>query len=224
MRQLIFPLVLGLGGIATLISLGFWQLDRLEWKEEMLAEIETRIVSPPVALPATFDPDKDRYLPVQVQGAYLPGEILVLTGMKGVGAGYKVITPFETDTGRRILIDQGFVAEARKTDARPPNQAEIIGNLHWPRESDWFTPDPDVDGRLWFARDVPSMAKTLDTEPVLVVLRETTAIAPEVKPQPVSTAGIPNDHLGYAITWFGLAIVWLGMTVVLIRRIRHRST
>jgi surfeit locus 1 family protein len=221
MRRLIFPLILGLGGAAILVSLGIWQVQRLGWKEALLAEIEGRIHAAPIALPTDPDPDRDRFLPVNVDGSYLPGEILVLTGRTGIGAGYEVISPFETTEGRRILIDRGFVPEARKSDERPPTTGHLVGNLHWPREADRFTPEPDRATNLWFVRDVPSMAEALGTEPLLVVLRETSETDPVVTPQPVTTVGIPNNHLQYAITWFSLSVVWLGMTAYMIRRIRR---
>jgi surfeit locus 1 family protein len=219
MRRLNFPLILGLGGAAILVSLGIWQVQRLGWKEALLAEINTRIADAPVALPAAPTPEADRFLPVVVEGRYLPGEILVLSGMKGVGPGFRVIAPFETDGGRHILIDRGFVPETAKSELRPAMTDRVVGNLQWPRESDSYTPAPDLTTGLWFARDVPAIAEALGTEPILVVLRETSETDPAVTPQPVTSEGIPNDHLGYAITWFGLAVVWLGMTAHMIRRI-----
>lgn len=222
MRRLIFPLVLGLGGAAVLVSLGLWQLDRLGQKEAYIAEIDARISAAPVGLPPAPDPASDRFLPVAVAGSYLDGEILVLSGMKGVGAGYRVIAPFQTDAGPRILVDRGFVPEARKGEAHTTGQARIEGNLHWPDESDSYTPEPDRDAGLWFARDVPSMAAALGTEQILLVLARTSQTDTGVTPQPVDTSGIPNDHLEYAVTWFGLALVWLGMTAFLIRRTLRR--
>lgn len=217
MRRLIFPILLGVLGCAVLIALGMWQVQRLHWKQAILSDIDARITAAPVALPASPDPQADRYLPVTVDGTYLGGEARVLTGLKGVGAGYRVIAPFETAEGRRILIDRGFVREADRDTPRPTGPARITGNLHWPDETDGFTPDPDVAAGLWFARDVARMAAHFGTDPVLVVLRESDG-APGVSPMPVTTSGIPNDHLGYAVTWFGLAVVWAGMTLLLIRR------
>lgn len=221
MRKLVFPLIFGLGGAAILVALGVWQVGRLGEKEAFLAEISAKIAADPVALPEAISPEKDRYLPVFVEGTDLPGEILVLSGMKFIGPGYQVITPFETVEGRKILVDRGFVSEARKSDERPPLASRLVGNLHWPHEVDSFTPEPDRAAGLWFARDVPLMAEEFGTEPILVVLRETTETDPVVIPRPVTTQGIRNNHLGYAITWFGLAIVWLGMTAFFIQRIRQ---
>ena len=95
------------------------------------------------------------------------------------------------------------------------NLDEIVKGLHV-----FFTPEPE--GALWFARDVPAMARALEAEPLLIVAREITP-GSAVTPLPVSTEGIPNDHLHYAITWFGLALVWLGMTVFLMWRIKRRT-
>lgn len=219
----IFALFFGLGGAALLLALGFWQLDRLGQKEAMIAAIEARIAAGPVPLPAAPGPEADRYLPVTVEGRFGAGDILVLSPRKGLGAGYRVIAPFETAEGRRILVDRGFVPEARKTDPRPGGAARLTGNLDWPRETDRFTPAPDRASGLWFARDVPAMAGALGTEPVLLVLRETSQAVPPIGPQPVDTAGIPNDHLGYAVTWFSLAVVWLGMTAIFLRRRRDQG-
>ena len=218
MRRLIFPILLGALGCAVLLALGVWQVQRLEWKTGVLADITARIAADPVALPALPDPDADAYLPVVVEGTFLPGEALVLTGLKGAGPGYRVVAPFETQDGRRILIDRGFIREAEKAAERPPRAARVVGNLHWPDETDGFTPDPDPARGLWFARDVARMSAHFGTEPVLVVLRGSES-GSDVSPMPVDTSRIPNDHLGYAVTWFGLAFVWAGMTLVLIRRI-----
>ena len=100
--------------------------------------------------------------------------------------------------------------------------ARITGNLHWPQERDRFTPEPDAASGLWFARDVPQMAAALGTEPVLVVARAVEPADGAFTPLPVDTAGIPNDHLGYALTWFSLAAAWAGMTLLLLWRIRRR--
>ncbi len=219
MRRLIFPLVLGFGGAAILLALGVWQIDRLGQKQAYLAQIEARIGDRPQALPAAPDAQADRFLPVETSGRFLPGEVLVLSGVKGVGPGYRVIAPFETDDGRRVLIDRGFVPEVDRAAVRPAGAARITGNLHWPDETDSFTPAPDAAAGLWFARDVAAMSEAFGTEQVLIVLRETSETGTGLVPQPVNTSGVPNDHLGYAITWFGLALVWLGMTAFLIRRI-----
>lgn len=220
-RRMILPLLFGLVGTAILIGLGLWQLDRLDWKNAILSEIESRIALPPVALPDSPDPVRDRYLSVSVAGRFTGAHLDVLASRKDRGPGFRIVSGFETDEGRLILIDRGFLPQS---DRRLPRQvvgAAITGTLHWPDEVDAFTPAPDPAQGIWFARDLPAMAAALGTEPVLVVAATPTGDG--IDPWPVGTAGIPNGHAGYAATWFSLAVLWLGMTVLLLWRIRRKA-
>lgn len=224
--RIVFPLLLGIVGCAILISLGVWQLQRLSWKAALLADIAARIDGPAEPLPsaerALADPRAMRFQPVRVDGRTTGEEVLVLSGRTGEGAGFEVIAAFETAEGRRILVDRGFLADGKQKAQRPPVRLTVAGNLHYPQETDSFTPAPDTARRLWFARDVPSMAAELGTEPILVVARDVTGDTQGIDPVPVSADGIPNDHRQYAITWFSLAVVWAGMTGYLMWRIRRK--
>ncbi|WP_050526641.1 SURF1 family protein [Pseudorhodobacter aquimaris] len=219
-RQTVAPLLFGIFGVAILLALGTWQMQRLTWKEETLAAIDARIGAAAVDLPAQPDPVADRFLPVITSG-HLTGEgVDVLVSRKDIGAGVRVIAVLETDSGRRILLDRGFLAEASRGLPRETHKLEVTGNLLWPDEVDGFTPAPDAASGLWFARDLPAMATALKTEPVLIVARSQSGDG--IEPLPVDSAGIPNNHLNYAITWFSLAIVWAGMTVLLLWRMRRK--
>ncbi|ANT61726.1 cytochrome oxidase biogenesis protein Surf1, facilitates heme A insertion [Salipiger sp. CCB-MM3] len=218
MTRYLAPLLFGLIGAAILISLGSWQLRRLEWKEAVLADIDARIEGEAQPLPTLISPTEQRYMPVALKGEILPGEIRVLVSQKQVGAGYRIISPFRTEGGRLILLDRGFTASAQKDAIRYTGPAEATGNLHWPDERNSSTPENDITGNIWFARDIGAMAEELQTEPLLVVARSTSPGDPDIQPLPVSRNGIPNDHLQYAITWFSLAVVWLIMTGYYIRR------
>lgn len=221
MSRIFLPLVTGLIGTAILVGLGTWQMQRLEWKRGVLTEIDARIGGDPAPLPAIGDPETDRYQPVRLVGTVEPDELYVLVSRKQVGAGYRVISPFVTEDGRRILLDRGFIpVNARDTD-RNGGEKTIIGNLHWPDDRTSATPENDVTGNTWFARDIAPMADVLNTEPLLVIARNTSPADPRVTPLPVDTSGIPNDHLQYAITWFSLAVVWLIGTIALVWRLRQ---
>ncbi|NOD62621.1 MULTISPECIES: SURF1 family protein [unclassified Ruegeria] len=220
MRRILFLLIFGLAGLGVLLSLGIWQVQRLSWKQEVLAEIEDRISANPVDLPAQVSEEADKYLPVVVSGEMVPGEIHVLVSVKQVGAGYRIIQSFNTGD-RTILVDRGFVPTTAKDTERLTGPMEIAGNLHWPDEIDSYTPEADIDANIWFARDVQNLAAALGAEPVLLIARSQTD--PNVTPLPVDTAGIPNDHLQYAITWFGLALVWAAMTGYFLWRSRANS-
>lgn len=209
MRRLIFPLILGLGGVAILLALGTWQLQRLDWKQGILAEIDARIGDTPIDLPLAPTADADEYLPVTVTGTLTGDRLRVLTSIKDVGPGFRVIEAFETTDGRRILIDRGFVKSGEQDQITTATTA-VTGNLLWPDETDNWTPDPEGD--LWFARDTAAMAAALSTEPTLIVARQPTPADPVIRTLPIDTSAISNDHLNYAITWFLLAAVWAVMS------------
>lgn len=222
MGRVISVLVFGAVGVAILVALGVWQMQRLAWKESVLADIEAGIAATPVSVPATPDPVADRYLPVSVTGRIGDEAVRILVSQRGVGAGYRLISVLDTGEGRRVLVDRGVLPVADDMPPPPDVAVTVTGNLHWPQERDGFTPDNDLTENIWFARDVAVLAEHLGTEPVLVIAREISPPEPAITPLPVAVEGIPNDHLNYAITWFLLALVWLGMTLFLLWRIRQR--
>ena len=219
LRKIIFPLALGVVGCGILIALGVWQVQRLTWKTGILDQISATITATPVALPAAPDPVADEYLPVTVTGQIVGAPLSVLVSTAENGAGYRTITGFRTDDGRDIVADLGFLSLDDRGAPLPEGAVTITGNLLWPDEADGWTPEPDEASGIWFARDLPAMAAELGVEPLLVVARQIDPAGPTV-PMPVGIQGIPNDHLGYAITWFMLAIGWALMTGLLI----HRTT
>ena len=222
MRRIVLPLILGIAGFAVLASLGLWQLRRLEWKEAMLDEIARGIAAAPVELPAAIDPSM-KYLPVTMTGTTTGDEILVLSGTRELGGGYNVISAFQTDDGRRIMVDRGFIPQDDRHAARPSVALTVTGNLHWPDEKGRSTPEPDLKAGIWFAREVPRMAEHLGTEPVLVVASAVQGDAQGVMPMPLDIGGIPNNHLSYAVQWFTFALICFGMTMALAWRIRRQT-
>lgn len=227
LSRMIGPVVFGLAGAAVLLALGFWQLGRLEQKLEIIAMIEARIGAEPVALPAAPEPEAHRYLPVAVAGRYTGEVAHVLSSTREGGPGSRVMAVLETQDMRRILVDRGYIPEARR--AAPGVRWEsgpvtVTGNLDWPVDSDSFTPAPDLGRVLWFSRDVAPIAAHLGTEDVLIVKRRDDApLIAGLSAQPIAGAAVRNDHREYAITWFSLAAVWLGMTAYLLWRIRRRT-
>lgn len=218
MRRLIFPLILGVFGCAVLIGLGTWQMQRLQWKEALLSDITSRIGAEPVALPEAPEPEVDRFRPVEVDGR-IDGDPLRVLVTAEQGAGYRLVAPFATGGGR-ILVDLGFVPQQSEWEL-PDDTVAVTGNLQWPRETDSWTPAPEGD--LWFGREVEPMAEALGTLPVMVIARTYEGADLPTTPMPVTTAGIPNDHLEYAITWFGLALVWAIMSGYLVWRVIRRK-
>jgi len=222
MARLIFPLIFGIAGVAVLLSLGFWQLSRLQEKEAVIAEIVTRISAPPAGLPEAAEAERDRYLPVVIEGRYTGEVAHVLASQRELGTGSRVIAVLETGSGRRILVDRGFLPDAARAGADfASGSVAVTGNLHWPRDTTDSTPPPDLGRGLWFSRAPEPLAAHLGTEPLLIVARHDGAGVAGLGTMPVTTIDIRNDHLEYAITWFLLALVWAGMTGFLLWRIRR---
>lgn len=219
--RLISALGLGLAGVVFLCGLGTWQVQRMYEKRAQLDEMTAGISTPAVPVPAQLDPEKDRYRPVTAEGRFTGETLYVLSGKPMIGAGVQVISVLQTDDGRRLLVDRGFLPDDEKAKPLTVTTVKILGNLMWPRDSNDYTPPPDPKTGLWFARDAQAMSALLGTEPTFIVARAPTGDG--IEAMPIDTSSIPNDHWGYAITWFLLAFVWAVMTAALVWRIRRQK-
>lgn len=222
LRKILFPLILGVTGCAVLIGLGLWQVDRLAWKQEVIAEIDNRLAAAPVPLTRFVNEQSDEYSRVSVTGTPTGEELHVLVSGTEAGTGYRVISRFDTDLGP-ILVDQGLLALDNKDAAPLRVQMRLVGTLLWPDDQNDSTPAPDLAANIWFARNVETMSAALDTQPLMIVASQTSPADPRLTPLPISTAGIKNDHFEYAVTWFLLAIVWAIMSLYLIFRITRQK-
>lgn len=222
LRKILFPLILGVTGCAVLIGLGLWQVDRLAWKQEIIAEIDNRLATAPVPLTRFVNEQSDEYSRVSVIGTPTGEELHVLVSGTEAGTGYRVISRFDTDLGP-ILVDQGLLALDNKDAAPLRVQMRLVGTLLWPDDQNDSTPAPDLAANIWFARNVETMSAALDTQPLMIVASQTSPADPRLTPLPINTAAIKNDHFEYAVTWFLLAIVWAIMSLYLIFRITRQK-
>ncbi len=209
--KFLFPCLIGISGFFTLLFLGDWQLKRLEWKLDKIYNIEQKINSLPIDIPERPRKDEHQYLSVKIKGEILKDELHVLTSIKQMGPGFKIISPFVLENGKKILIDQGFILEKEKDNIRKIGFGTINGNLLWPNEVEYFTPKPNFEENIWFARDLEMMSEELGTSKILVIVSDI-GLNKNVIPTPIST-NLRNNHLQYAITWFSLSLVWIGMTL-----------
>lgn len=221
MKRVLFT-VFSIAGTAVLGWLGNWQLDRLAWKQTVLEQIDQRIAAPAVPVPLTPVPSADTYLPVFAEGRFGQEYIRVLVSQKRIGAGYRVISAFKTE-GRRILVDRGFIDLSNSSDIQADQAVVVQGNLHWPDEVDGFTPAPDLEKNIWFARDVRALSEALQTQPILIVASQISPPDQNIKPLEIDSSAIPNDHLQYAVTWFSLAAIWIMMSAAFLWRSRKKK-
>jgi surfeit locus 1 family protein len=210
-------------GFAILISLGVWQLERKTWKENLIATLNARISAPPHALPKAPQQGTDEFSRVQLRGTFIPGQsALVFTSGSALrpdvmAPGYWVLSPLRTDDGRIVVVNRGYVAGK---DAPPPpsGEADLVGALRWPDEDGMFTPSNDPQHNLWYSRDPVAIAAAKGWGQVapFFVEQETPQLtnAPRAGPLVVH---LRDNHLQYAITWFGLAGGLAGVYLVSLR-------
>ncbi|MEM9791964.1 MAG: SURF1 family protein [Pseudomonadota bacterium] len=221
MSRLIAPLLFGLGGFAILVSLAVWQVQRLAWKEALIAEMTAKMDAAPVPLPEDPQAGTHGFMSTAVEGRFVGEALHVLTSARPGGPGFRVISAFETSDGRRVMVDRGYVPEAEKDRVWPNGPMDVTATLLWPEEVDSFTPAPNLERNIWFARDLTAMSELLRTEPVLLVAQSTT-VTPSPRPLRVGV-NLSNNHLQYAITWSLLAALWLAMTGYLVYRVRKNT-
>jgi surfeit locus 1 family protein len=208
-----------------------WQIHRLHWKLDLLAKIHTGLTAPPVALrdvlPA-FDPthiDNADYRRVVVRGLFQNGEevLFFTTGDEGAPV-YHVLTPFLMDDGHTLLIDRGWIPSGlpaamwHKGDLN--GERDVVGIIREPAPPGWFTPPINIARRVVHTRDPETLAKAFGWRNIFPMFLEADA-TPNPGGWPkggVTIVDLPNDHLQYAITWFGLA---LGLLAVYLTY--HRS-
>lgn len=237
-RRLLLPGILALVGIAILCALGTWQLQRLAWKQALIARVEARTMAPPIPAPGPaewtgLEPGWFDYRPVAVTGTYRhDDEVHVFTSIGGPagahgGAGYWVVTPLATADGWFVIVNRGFVPEARKDPSsrpggNPPGEVTVTGLARPPEAGNMFTPDDDPAGNVWFRRDPVAIAAAaglpLDRVAPYTVDAVFDPTLPDGLPQGGETRLIfPNNHLQYALTWFGLAAALAGVFAVFAR-------
>ncbi len=231
-RRLIWPTLLAVLVFAALVALGVWQLERLAWKEALIAAVAARSEAPPVAPPgpaqwAGLDLGSVDYLHVRVPGRFLAGEAHVFTDLPSPrgplgGLGYWVVAPFETADGWLVLVNRGFVPEARKDpssrSAVPAGDLVLDGVIRGPEHPNMFTPAAEPAKNMWFVRDPATLGPALGVPADRLAPYTIDATASMIPADGVPQAGetrrvFPNNHLSYAMTWFGLAVALVGVYV-----------
>jgi len=221
-RGLVWPTVAAACAFVILIGLGWWQVERLAWKEALLAQFDAGVNAAPVSLDEVLAAQRSgeniAYRPVSFRASPLSSDELHLYTVVRGEVGWRVIVAAETDAGA-VLLDRGFVPEAMKDAARPPLQPQTpsIGRVQLPEIQRLFTPENEPGHNIWYWRDLDAMARALDLDPgslfPFYILLESPA--PEGGwPRPVAVPERPrNPHLGYAVTWFGLAAALAGVYI-----------
>jgi surfeit locus 1 family protein len=229
---------LALAALAVLIGLGVWQLERLQWKEGLIAEIEARSTGAPITIAEALaiarqgrDPD---YYRVRVEGRFHHDKerYLFAQSLADGTPGWHVITPLETTGGDMVLVDRGFVPDVLKeASSRASGQVEgvvtVTGIVRSPEIQGSFVPDNEPEANRWFWRDLGAMARSMFPEGTVEMapffLDAEKSDVPGGWPEGGQTRlELPNNHLQYAITWFLLALCLLVIYAVYVRGLYRR--
>jgi surfeit locus 1 family protein len=221
-RPRLWPSLAALAALIVLVSLGTWQVERLRWKEGLIAERTARLVAPAELLPAEADWPAWEFRRVEVRGT-LRHDLEQLFGASGHGGqvGHHVLTPLLRPDGSALLVDRGWVpADKAHPAARREGQVEgavtITGIARYRGENtaNWFTPANQPGQGMWFSYDLPALEQALGLALLPVVVEA------DDRPNP---GGLPvgglthieltNNHLQYAITWYGLALTLVAVYV-----------
>lgn len=201
--------------VLLLVGLGVWQVQRLSWKRALIAQTAGRLAAAPIAAPgpghwAAID-RTNAYTRVRVTGRYRPGADTLTQAVTELGGGYWVVTPLDTDRGFTVLVNRGFVpADRRAPIAQPQGPVIVTGLLRMTEPGGGFLRHNDPSADRWYSRDVAAIAARRRLGRVAPYFIDADATPPTSGPGLAPQGGLtvvrfPNNHLAYALTWFGLA-------------------
>jgi len=202
----------------TTTALGIWQIQRLAWKNALIARVETRVhadaISPPETTWSALDQDQHEYLRVHLTGTFRHALEIPVYASTIRGPGYWIMTPLETERGT-VWVNRGFVDFAHRDRSTRPHdhgdqQVEITGLVRMPEHSNLFLRANVPDEQRWYTRNPEafSSVRHLSPPPAPWFLDQdaTTSSADITWPIPGMTViQFRNQHLSYALTWFALA-------------------
>ncbi|HWI29541.1 MAG TPA: SURF1 family protein [Stellaceae bacterium] len=227
--SIFWPSFFSLLAFFLLIALGTWQVQRLGWKERLIAERHAAVTAPPIALPKSLaEAQRLEYRHITATGTFLNDRELFLGATDEEGhAGYHVITPLRLADGGVLLVDRGFIPEDRKSPSSRAagelsGEVTVTGLVRLAPSSKpaWFIPDNSVERNYWIWVDIPAMARADHLDRVYPFYMDADATPnPGGLPRGGQTRlELPNNHLQYAITWYSLAGALVVIYIIFIRR------
>lgn len=213
---------------AGFVALGIWQVERRAWKHALVAAVDSRIHAAPVAAPGpaawpAISAAGDAYRHVRITGRFRHDRETLVQAVTDRGAGYWVMTPLETPDFT-LLINRGFVppdrrASATRTAGNPAGTVTLSGLLRVTEPGGGFLRTNDPEGGRWYSRDIKAIAAAQGlgrTAPYFIDVDS----APNAGGYPVGGLTVirfPDNHLGYALTWFALALLSLAAACYVLR-------
>jgi surfeit locus 1 family protein len=228
-RPLFWPMLLTAPAVLLCLALGFWQVERLFWKTELIAQRQAAVAAAPIAIPRGLEEARGlEFRHVTDEGVLLHDkEIFLGATSEGGGQGYQVLTPLLEPSGRVVFVNRGFIPgelkdPAKRAAGQITGRVRTQGLLRLPPDGKpaWFLPDNRPDLNYWFWVDIPGMSAEDKLDRVAPFY-----IDADATPNPggwpkggVTRLSLPNNHLQYAITWFSLAVAAIVIYVLFHRR------
>lgn len=213
--------------MAALLALGNWQVQRLHWKEDLIAIVKQRMNEPPASLTeieTLWDTQRDvNFVPFAVEGVFEHSKEQFYYVTKNGTVGWHVYVPLTLSDGRVLIVNRGFVPDAFKDQQLRlkglPHGNQTIQGLARNAPSvkpNSFVPNNDLQKNIYHWRSLSQMAGQMadKTEVTFLPFFMDAGLEPETGPFPhggSTRISFPNNHLQYAITWYGLALALLGV-------------
>lgn len=206
---------------AILCGLGVWQLERLQWKLALIATVNSHMTAAPLTLDqiASMPAHEAQYRRVTLHGRFDHAKEAYVFTTDAAGAPvYHVLTPFLADDGKTLMVDRGAVPKekldpASRAAGNSAGAVAVTGIWRAPDAPGFFTPAPDLARHIWYARDLAGIAAADH-----IMLSQQALVEADAGPNPgalprggQTVISFRNEHLSYAITWFGLAAMLLGV-------------
>jgi surfeit locus 1 family protein len=221
----LFPTLFTLAALPVLLALAFWQVERLEWKKNLIAMIERNMASEPIDATTLIDlwPEK-MYNRMRATGIFMHDkEMYRIAPSRDMKAGYHVLTPLKMNNGYIVLVNRGWVPiekrdPATRKETQTKSRVTVTGIMRIPGGPRWFQPANDPEKNVWYSFDLEMMEQKIGKAAefkLVPYIIDADKTPPGVIPVGGQTQlDIPNNHLSYAITWFSLSLSLLVIYVI----------
>lgn len=220
-RPLLWPTLFALPALLVLLWLGTWQVQRLEWKNQLIEDFESRATAAPIDLPSGDVGPEMEFRRLALTGSFDHTQEVFMTGRTYEGnAGFHIVTPFTLRDGRIVLVNRGWVSETYRDPEKRPftlveGEVTLDAILRFPGKKGYFVPENEAENGFWFTL-VPAQIVAhlgLSSQAVTSVYAATIRTGDVVK-LPIAARtklNLRNSHLSYAVTWYGIALALIGV-------------
>lgn len=215
--------------LGVLISLGTWQLHRLEWKRDLVARVEARADAEPIPFEEAFRRaeagENMEYTPVKISGVFALNKEARIFGSYEGRPGFFSFAPLKRQGGGNLYVNRGFTRQAiTAPDDAIGVEVEVVGLFRYAEQpsppASWFLPAGQSADGFWFVRDPERFAEEAGIEAPPYYVDQFAVSGREWPKGGTTRLAFNNRHLEYALTWFGLAVTLVGVWLAFSLKIR----